>query len=210
MKKIFVAVVVSVLFVAQSAFAMTFQQPVEIGSIFIEPSPGIAIRGASYNSGKPVEKVRNETKYRGGVARWGNETDGLYCHYEKYPFHFGGKDKNFPINIMVHTSIYRINNDGDISLYLLNNTGNDARGTFYVLLGRRQDGTWVQYFNTRDLKTEYFGKDMYVYANYDGARCQGDTIIIEFKNVRGNNVIGEFRFKWDEAAQWFGVEQIIY
>lgn len=34
---------------------------------------------------------------------------------------------------------------------------------------------------------------------------------IEVKNNRSDYVIeGEFRFKWDDAAQWFSVEQVVY
>jgi len=39
---------------------------------------------------------------------------------------------------------------------------------------------------------------------------RGDTLIIEYKSLSGDKKIGEFRFKWDEAAQWFSVEQIKY
>ena len=221
MKKIFVAVVMSVLFVAQTALAMTFQPPVEIGSIFITPSDGIIIKGSSYNSAKPFKKFQNETTYQSGVARWGDETTGLYYIFEKYPPNFGGKDKNFPINIMVHNSIYRINNDGNVTLYLLRSEGSMAGTTNYVLLGRRADGVFVKYFDMNEINVTYFGLQKDIYGTtwgrsspwYKNCRCQGDTIIIDYERSHGRSGYvkeGEFRFKWDEAAQWFGVEQIIY
>ena len=46
---------------------------------------------------------------------------------------------------------------------------------------------------------------------YDEVRCDGDTIVIEYVAGRRDTYRkGEFRFKWDEAAQWFSVEQVVY
>ena len=44
---------------------------------------------------------------------------------------------------------------------------------------------------------------------------QGDTIILEFKHTDSTikserETTGEFRFKWDDAAQWFSIEQVVY
>ena len=40
-------------------------------------------------------------------------------------------------------------------------------------------------------------------------RTDGDTLIINYGNWRSREY-GEFRFRWDENAQWFGIEQIVY
>lgn len=49
------------------------------------------------------------------------------------------------------------------------------------------------------------------YKNY---YCKEDMIIIEYDNYNPNTKRmykeGEFRFKWDDAAQWFGIEQVVY
>ena len=207
MKKFLLGIFLSVLLVTNTALAMTFFQPLEIGSIAVEPSGKISIEGASSHN-LTYTQTLNDKKYYApeGTAFWGDGADGLYYIFEKYPPRFGGKYKNFPINITTNTTIYRIDNDGKFTPYLLKNTGNDVRNTQYILLGRLQDGSWVKYFDTAELKAQYFGEN--TYANQDGVRCQDDAIIIELKNVRDNKVVGELRFKWNDAAQWFGIEHV--
>ena len=41
--------------------------------------------------------------------------------------------------------------------------------------------------------------------------CSNDELILTYW-IGGKQCIGkgEFRFKWDEAAQWFSVEQVAY
>lgn len=50
-------------------------------------------------------------------------------------------------------------------------------------------------------------------VDYDEPKFQNDTIIVTYKNYTDIGKMinqGEFRFKWDEKAQWFSVEQVKY
>ena len=229
MKKIFVlGVVLSVLFVAQSAFAMTFQQPVKIGGIGFPiqaPYHGYVVKGASQNDGKAYHenyKKRNGeplTTYTQGVARFGD----LYCKYEfgknfSESMSFGGKNDFVLMQNGTFKEIFSIGNDAGIKLYAIYHT---YCVTDLKILGTRKDGKWVVYIDSKKISNKYFdSKDSY---KLDGGvsysrepKFQGDTIIISYtcfaKSTKGSKIIsqGEFRFKWDEAAQWFGVEQVVY
>ena len=217
MKKFFVCVVLSVLLAAQSAFAMTFSQPVKLGRAGCpdqSPYSGVVIEGATFNDGnyytkngyKPKdERLRTFDK---GTARWGDGDDALYCRYdyESRSFDYGGKDKyiaslGWPMRI-----IYRINTDKGITLYALHYWFhyND-----YVIIGRRKDGVWVKYIDTNDINERYFGKKLY-YADapiYKEIMSKGDKLVIPYTLKKKN---AELHLKWDDKAQWFGVEQVVY
>lgn len=245
MKKFLLGVVMSVLFVAQSAFAMTFQQPVEIGNVGGTPVGGFVINGATKNDGELFRmrdgKTIDSKTYRGtvygkGIARFGDGDDALYMHYDcskertiqyvdAYSPKFGDKDAKRTVSLMAgeddFVQIYRIQNDSDITLYLLRDRGSVDGTTIYVLLGRRSDGVFVKYFDMEDINIQYFGLKKNKYGTtrgmhnpcYESCRCEGDTIIIDYGHYRGRSGYvkeGEFRFKWDETAQWFGVEQVKY
>ena len=235
MKKIFVAVVVSVLFVAQTALAMTFQQPVEIGGIGFPigaPYHGYVIKGATQNDGKPYNEpnthLANKVSYQNGTAQFGDGADALYCQYVyavppsknddwKYALKFGGKN-NYAVALdSIYKMIFKIDTDEGLTLYMLN----AQSGTPHInIIGRQKDGKWVSYIDTRKISEIYFGGNE-AYKGNDGVsydrhpQFQGDTIIIPYTCYArngGGRVLsqGEFRFKWNDAAQWFGVEQIIY
>lgn len=207
MKKFF-GLLVLLLMITSNCFAITFSQLVEVGNVTFPPAKGVLIRGASYSTLTKIGDWQGENLYTAeGLARWGNESNGLYYFFEKYPPRFGGKDRNFSVNSMVMTSINQIKNDGNITLYLLRNDGHATFARNYVLLGKRQDGTWVKYFDSDDLKKKYCGTTNRTI--FDNAYCRGDTIIIKYNNDR-NSHVGEFRFKWDDKAQWFSVEHIVY
>ena len=113
----------------------------------------------------------------------------------------GEDDEKFPVNIMVDTSIEQI-----CRIVYVINTGSDIRSTSYVLLGRCVDRTWVRYFDTNEIKKTYLlPTGAYFESSFF---CQNDTIIIECKQYKNRNyiTIGEFRFKWDDNAQGFGVQ----
>ena len=226
MKKIFVlGVVLSVLFVAQSAFAMTFSQPVNVGniSIAIQRSIGYTITGASSNDGTRYTKAASYCKdygYDKGMAIFGEGSDALYVHYDyeksissrgKDAEKFGDKNPSNAISIDVRHAgdgIMRIRTDEGITFYAID--FGYKYGTFYII-GKRKDGKWVKYIDSHVIDEKYLGKNLYWSdaPNYNGVSRQGDTIVVSYKILKSNTP-GEFRFKWDEAAQWFGVEQVVY
>ena len=92
----------------------------------------------------------------------------------------------------------------------------EIRGESYILLGMQSDGKWVKYFDTRDIKKKYFReatarKDIPCFVR---GQSKGDTISVVYQRVNSNTKRladeGEFRFKWDDGAQWFGIEQVVY
>ena len=207
-----VTVLLAMFFVVGDCLAMTFSEPVEIGNIFHTPSTGIVIRKADYISGNSKGIFQGEKTYGKFTARWGNESDGIYCHWEKYPPQFGDENifGSFPVKMTVFCEIYQIKNEELPALYMLVITGSDIRGTEFYLIGKQKDGKWVKYFDTESIKQNYLLPRMgYLDEKF---YVRNDTIIIPCGQMQNMNKIsiGEFRFKWDDAAQWFSVEQIKY
>ena len=212
----------------KTATAMTFFQPVKIGMVSGTPQGGFVIEGASYNNGT---YYKNSQLYEKGIAFFGNGDKSLYVHYdcsqkvnhnywEIYSPKFGDKNAKKTVSLEAgegySVTIYQINNDSGIILYLLRGDGSVAGTTNYVLLGRRSDDVvFVKYFDTRDVNKNYFGEKLNLSTTpwYTKFYCQGSTMIIEYNRnyiQQGYIKEGEFRFKWDEAAQWFDVEQVVY
>ncbi|MBR1645440.1 MAG: hypothetical protein IJ685_01560 [Selenomonadaceae bacterium] len=226
MKKFFVGVVLSVLLAAQSAFAMTFQQPVKLGRIGFPvqaPFHGYIIEGATQNDGKAYQenyKRRNGeylTTYTQGIARFAD----LYCKYEFgkkiFSMDFGGKNNFILTQDGSDKEIFSIGNDAGIKLYVIYHT---YCVTDLKILGTRKDDKWVVYIDSKKISDKYFGgKDAYKLAGgvlYEVPTCAGDTLIVQYRrwhwstNGGISEPEGEFRFKWDDNAQWFGVEQVVY
>lgn len=238
MFKKFFGLTVMLLVIASNCFAMTFYQPVKIGFAGVPPyfgqNPkymgGYFFEGTSYNDGNILRKAENpkeSSEYGAGLARWGDGKDALYCKYQagrnekNHYLKFGGKD-SYLVSDSTRRDISKIETDEGITLYVLY-----YRYNWYTdlsILGCLKDGTWVKYIDTSgEFQKKYFGD----YSNgihwiiYGSEKvdsnpssyiiCKGDTIIIPY-NVHSNSgkSSGEFRFKWDDAAQWFGVEQIVY
>ena len=88
--------------------------------------------------------------------------------------------------------------------------------TSYTLIGYNKNGDWVKYFDTDEIKKRYFGDKGSSFSRLfiTDLKCNENTIFIYYErfdpNLRKNVKVGEFRFKWDEAAQWFSVEKITY
>lgn len=191
-----------------------------------------------YNNKKVIydgSGKNGSVRYGNGIARYGNGIDAIYAHYNAYNvskdgyIHFGDKDiKNtIPISAFIFgEEIFKIETDEGITFYMIHTSYDLPDETWWTLIGRRKDGVWVKYFDSDSVTEKYFGKSARagtagVWQGLsiccDNFRVKGNTIIIEYsryhKNVgqRGNLVKeGEFRFKWDESAQWFGIEQVVY
>ena len=219
---------------------MQFSQPVKIGYAGGKPYMGLSehspfkggyfIEGASYNDGNRIihGKGGNYETYGKGIARWGEGKDALYCKYNVdspedsrgLPYDnlkFGGKD-NYVVNEILWSSIYKIETNSGITLYILYHTYK-FNIRFYII-GCRQDGKWVKYIDSQSILDKYFGKNLYDWGKESGhynfedvISCKENVIIAPYYRNNGTNGIsrlGEFRFKWDEKAQWFSVEHIKY
>ncbi len=205
-----------------NCFAMQFSPTKKIGEIHyrIVAPRGVLIKDAvadwpDYTTRDTYEnKYKKIVAYGKGVAKFGEGTDGLYVHYNIYEhisFRFGSKDisQTIPLeNDRPYHDIYQIKSDKGITLYPVFVIEPDS---YWNIFGRRPDGTWVTYIDTRNIAKQYFGiTEKYYYAvHFAQPIVQGDTLIMKYGTYPTKEK-GEFRFRWDENAQWFGIEQIVY
>lgn len=63
-------------------------------------------------------------------------------------------------------------------------------------------------YSYQNIEKQYFGMNHSVIFHQPVA--QGDTLVMKYRAWSSNEEKGEFRFRWDENAQWFSVEQIVY
>ena len=156
--------------------------------------------------------------YSKGVAKFGN----LYFHFDAPALNyvmksssfedeqkifdaasrFGSRDFENTVPVFTFeggTHIYPIRGDGHEFYLLATETGG---GESSKLIGER-DGKWVKYFDTLDVKRRLKQWDFYLQRYY----ADGDTIIFEYEQEKTQRRY-EIRYKWDEAAQWFGVEVV--
>ena len=215
MRKILGLMMFICLLFSGNCFAMQFLQPIEIGAVGIMQSGGggVSIDGADYNSGKFYTKYRkdNTRGYEKGIARFGDGEDALYLHYSYRGYlKFGGQDINNTIedNILIST-IYKIKSNEGITLYPIYKTYGPEFD--YLIIGRRADGRFVKYIDTREITKRYFGWNGNSVSPivYLDIYTQGDTLILPYYHLKNIKSKGEFHFKWDNKAQWFSVEQII-
>ena len=221
MKKIFAFITLMILF-SSTGFAMKFEQPIKIGKIMYPPDGDMVIDNATYTSNKPNGKFQNFNTYPyDTVARFNTGEDSIYVHHipdYNVPPRFG--DENINNSIPIKTGLYgvyifQLKNDSNIKFYLLRTEEADAGFVNWICIGKR-DNKWIKYFDINEVKKTYFGNKnerRYFFSNnsYGKTYCKNDTIIIEYYHYENNiNKNGEFRFKWDDKAQWFGVEQVVY
>lgn len=199
---------------------MKFSNPVEIGNFGWTDYGGfgVSINKASYISETP-KKDSNVLVYYKGVARFGSGKDAIYLHYDKHGFN-DGTSVGFKLgsenvqNAIPYdyfwTTIFKVNVNNGYMMYLLKKYDYAFRTNQYVLIGCRPDGKWVKYFDTENLSKQYLGNSSNVTIQKIAAN--GDTIVANYVRNQNGKVAesGEFRFKWDEAAKWFGVEKITY
>ena len=201
---------------------MTFSQPVEVGNFIAANIGGFSFRSVSENNGILAKNGRKGV-YERGIARFGNGSDALFFHYKNGTYEKRYNDKitafgsdniknTINVNVMI-PKLYKINSDKGITFYSINDSYDLPEEFTYTLLGRQTDGKWVKYFDTNELVKKYFGANQSYWLKE--LRVSGDTIIVYYElfsggNYRNSTNRGEFRFKWNDKAQWFGVEQVIY
>lgn len=225
--KSFLGLLVILMMMVSNCLAMTFSQPITVGRFYtqIQRSSGFHIEGASSNIGTRYDKVANYIKNYGwdkGLATFGEGVDALYVHYDyendKIPrgTRFGGKDISNTVGIGVwhDGTIMQIKSSNNMTFYAIR--------FFYCtshlnILGKNKDGKWVKYIDSKKLSDKYFGgNDSYKEDGgviYDQPICRDDSIVVVYRRWYWKGMSeaeGEFRFRWDEAAQWFSVEHVVY
>lgn len=224
MKKFFGAMTVTLL-ISNTALAMQFSQPVQIGQIGFPvqaPYNGFIITGATDNTGTPhIEEghfLNDGTPlktYAKGVASW----DKLFCDYDfetddfLHSLQFGGRGNYVLISDMSFKDIFKIDSDENLTLYVFYHNYCTTHLNIIGLKG----GAWQNYIDSRKISETYFdGNDGYKLDGsviYDKPTCDGDKIIIPYRrwHWEGDSEIeGEILLKWDAAAQWFSINKIIY
>ena len=232
MKKI-LWVLLELMLVSNTTFAMTFSQPIEVGKIDVPLQRGgwgINISGAVNNTGNYYRKfIKESNGYNKGIAQFGNGTNALYFHYDygtvfesksslnpqKY-FRLGSKDISNTVGIFLGNwgSVLQIQTDSGMTFYSIRF---EYCTSDLTLIGKNKNGKWIKYIYSKDVSKKYFGgKDGYKEDGgiiYNQPVTRGEYIIIPYCRwywEGKSNPEGEFRLKWDEAAQWFGIEHVVY
>ena len=228
MKK-FLGATFAALLISNSALAMQFSQPVQIGQIgFPVQSPynGFIITGATENTGKPhIEEghfLKDGTPlktYAKGVATFGNSKDALYCDYDfetedfLNSIKFGGKNNYVLSSDMSFKEIFKIDSDENLTLYVFYH---NYCTTHLNIIGFN-DGAWQNYIDSKKVSEMYFdGNDGYKMDGsviYDKPTCEFDRIIIPYRRWHWDEesaTEGVIVLTWDAAMQWFSINQIKY
>lgn len=208
---------------SQAAFAMNISSINKVGEAMRLPDGGIVTDNALSNHGRKVMKNGKEWKVNGGkpvwesgVATFGDTNHPLCLSYGLLGTYFSDMNKTKVISqyITVGTNIYNVKNDNNMILYFLEATEAYNWGPHrYILCGYRQDGKFVVYFDTNDIIKNYNisnGDNKYLSLK---PIFNGNSIKIVYNvhhNRRDNTNDGELIFKWDESAQWFSVDHVIY
>ncbi len=221
MKKIFVAIILSVLLTAGSAFAENFSAPVKIGAIgspVQSPYHGFIVENATFNDGEPFTEVFERggkplVTYTRGTAYFG----GLCCEYDfdaeiVEALNFGGAN-NFVLPLDgTYKEIFKIDGES-LTLYAIYH---NYCVTDLKILGER-NGMWRVCIDSKKLSDKFFGgNDGYKMEGgvlYDVPTCAGDTLVVTYRRWNWSGASapeGEFHFKWNEQTQTFDAEQLVY
>ena len=211
---------------------MTFSQPEKIGEVILAPMGIFDIRGYTSHQGRlcTIPAYKHLKYYEKGLAKFGNGIDALYFHYDsnqmittpdsKYPevfSKFGSNDIKNTIQDVpgIPTIIWLIKTNSEMTFYMIEHGSAAGFGSSSTLIGKNKNGIFIKYFDTYKVKDVYLGENKHrgIGDEWNRFFFQDDTIVIRYGKYERSNVfkaIGEFRFKWDDVAQWFGVEHIIY
>ena len=146
------------------------------------------------------------TRLDGDVSKGMAVFGELYFHFDCRDelSAFGGSEPSDCVEVYVFeglTKIYPITSDVGRTFWLLA-TETGGGGTMR-LIGER-DGEWVQYFDTmRDKRQHGVAYDFYLQDFY----AEDDTLSFVYEQW-GTQRRCTLRYRWDEAAHWFGVDVI--
>lgn len=218
--RIFVLVLSIFVLCIESASAMQFFQSEKLGyiSFYMAQNGGVYFQGESNVNGKYRSSSNGAGReyYGKGLVKYGSGHDAMYIHFDtSEPYHcnarVGSKEIGNTIEVFLQSdTIKRIKTDAGITLYVFDYSHSFQR--FYTIVGVTPSGKFVKYIDARVITSKYYGEGAKKSIQFQNLICSGDTIIIPYAFYYGTYIenIGEFRFKWDENAQWFGIEQVLY
>lgn len=197
MKRI-IAFMCMIFLLSSQCFAMKMSHPEYIGKF-----------GRSIVNGQfCFDQAVNLDSY---LAVINDNQNSLYIFYEKQPpkILIGGLNKKntIPFNFGVGTSdLYRIKTDSQNTFFVFRAGMSDWCA--YMICGFQKDGTFVKFFDTDQIIKKYYPSNNTLVASYDkkDLLVQGDTITIILHDSMRRINIAKACFKWDEKAQWFGIE----
>lgn len=194
----------------------TIPKPISTGRFYV-----------SAKTGKPG--FENATQKNTNLYVFGEGEDALYVHVktEERTNKFGNKIKFIGFNVggnninntfqigsdPQNVKIFKTVTKEGVSLYILNSTYDITCD--YTILGRKKDGTFIKYIDTKDITQNYFGNQktggIIVYDKT--IQTQENMFILDCfyyklgaKNFPGDKVC-RFIFRWNENNQSFDVEQ---
>lgn len=227
----FVILIVAYVVSIGTVCAMQFSQPEKLGYFYGSAIGGFGMMGESQNNGKEyIPRVSGKYDYSNlygkGTALFGEGDAALYWHYDFYQYHrndphegqkwavrVGGKniENTYDLPILLYEAgydIYRLTSDNGLVLYLLRHSSAISVKSFQIF--GWYEGKFYRYIDSHRLTDMYFSKqrNRYTIPSYELSNVSGDTLIFQYSTESGAK--GEFRFKWDEVAQWFSVEQVAH
>ena len=193
--------------------AMQFSNPVKIGSYYNTRAGGPSLaRGEGYTKltdtqcvfgyGNTALKFTHKNMY--GAIRRGRQEGSSTCTGV-----YIGQQKVESLRYL-NGEIYRINGDqGEVFYFVY---GGAAVDRSFALIGLCE-GSYYHAIGIDDLSS-YVGRDLMSVGSADDLtlskpRTAGDEILVAVKDYR-QNTVGQFIFKWDESAKWFGIEYQSY
>lgn len=216
MRKMGLAIVGGALFLLANVSlvdAMQFSNPVKIGSYYNTRAGGPSLaRGEGYTKltdtqcvfgyGNTALKFTHKNMY--GAIRRGRQEGSSTCTGV-----YIGQQKVESLRYL-NGEIYRITGDqGEVFYFVY---GGAALDRSLALIGLCE-GSYYHAIGISDL-SPYVGSDLRSVGSaadliLSTPRTVGDEILVDVKDYR-KNTVGQFIFKWDESAQWFGIEYQSY
>lgn len=216
MRKMGLAIVGGALFLLANVSlvdAMQFSNPVKIGSYYNTRAGGPSLaRGEGYTKltdtqcvfgyGNTALKFTHKNMY--GAIRRGRQEGSSTCTGV-----YIGQQKVESLRYL-NGEIYRITGDQEEVFYFV--YGGAALDRSFALIGLCE-GSYYHAIGISDL-SPYVGSDLRSVGSaadliLSTPRTVGDEILVDVKDYR-KNTVGQFIFKWDESAQWFGIEYQSY
>lgn len=219
--------VLSVVFSATCA-AMQFHQPIFIGSI------------AGVFAGGPhparLWKISKEVTVKKDVMIMGSGKTALKFKYKDISYSndnyksreitdiASGNGNLFPHDFTnpryiqhfnSNHSVYQLNGENGIVAYVdIDSAGGADDADSLTIRGLWKDGKAVTFVNSKSLD-QYRNRGEGFFFVGEKIRVQYDTICVPYVMKKGefNSQFvrsGELRFKWDDKAYWFGIEDVVY